>query len=1103
MAFIPIHSKNFVGTLGRKMSAFPALRCALALIAQAVFALALFPLAQAQSENPFAWPPASLRTLPSYLSNPATSPDFLASFQSRRSATAAQPEAWLPADPGPIAPPDGVAPINNPVGLALLENAVGTGIVTGEVSDATTLDPISGAVVEIIGSGRTAETDAKGRFEFTALPAGNFNIEASQLGFFSESTVVTVIEGSPSEVRFGLRAKPTDDSANEYTLEEESVVGEYQGDSKGDFNLDLTTDSPNIVAGLSKDDFSKTGAGDAGAAVSKISGANIVGGRYAVVRGLGDRYSNTLFNGALIPSADPSKKAVQLDLFPSDLLESVAISKLFLPELPAEFAGGTVQIQTLRMPEKPIVEVSFGTRWFSERPDGDFMGDPNTDFSFDKINYPLLPPGFDRPNGFTGSVVDSIALHESAVMRPSAVSDEQPLSLSVVLGNTFQINKGVKLGTVFALTRDSTNSYQKLALGRGFRNDNPSTPGRDKNLINSRTNEVFTRDLTFGYMSGTTVELGDFNEIGYTKFYNESFGDNYVKTSNSRNTNAEPVFIANPYGVTVDPTTYLKVFAMPIGGSDYFEPLQRSLDVDQFNGKHILYGDKERGGSFSWMAAKATAIEARPHSRTYAYTPLDFSDPAIQNFIFDPNQYRPDFPVYEAGGDQVLLNGFPVVNITRESLETTDVGENQRADISLPYYFNETSDDHFGLRFGYNKSERNRTVRGRFFSYNFNQINDQLVIENSSGSYQGNYGSLFHQNFNSAFFPGRPNETIFGSNGIVINDFSGNGSTVRNIDAANSIESNYVGADMALAGWSLSGGVRIESELRSYHVLPTLNPRPPFSTLKPVEFEFETVLPGIVLTKKMGNEDAFTLTTGWSRTVARPTFYEFAPALIVDQATGDTTRGNADLINSSITNYDLRLDWAVNQASNIGIGFFTKQVQDPIVDAFDPVINAQSWINGDAGLLNGIEFEANTRFYDVWSLGGNYTFISSNLDYTLRNVPLKSSFTGQPEHILNIFTGYENEDWGLSANLVYNYTGSFLSAAPADPNVPGVLEASFETLDLILQKEFNAWECDAKVTLGIRNILDSTRRQYFDGTDLTFREGKPGRTFSLSGEINF
>lgn len=1059
--------------------------------------------------NPFVWPPPSQPPLLYQLPRKTAQQRPFPSFRNIAGNEALPPpsdqaDPWTPADLAPIPLPNGMPVQGNPAGLAMLENAVGNGTIYGEVSDATTLNPIAGALVEIAGTGRTAETDAQGRYRFDGIPAGTFNIEASQLGYFGNTTVITVIEGSPSEVRFGLRVKPTDDSANEFTLEEETIVGEYQEESGGDFSLDLAIDSPNISAGLGKEDFSRTGASDAGAAVSKISGANIVGGRYAVVRGLGDRYSNTLFNGALIPSADPSRKAVQLDLFPSDLLESVAITKLFLPELPAEFAGGTVQIQTLRLPQEPIIEVSIGTKWFSERPDGEFLGDPTTEAGFSEIKYPLLPNGFDAPNGFTGSVADSILLHQSAPMRPSSVDDEQAASLSVVLGNTFELHEGIRLGAVFALTRDTENSYEDQDIGRGYRFNDPGTPlVVDPFLDNTRRSEVFSRELTFGVMGSLSLELGDRHEFGYTKFFNESFSDDYVRTTNSRSRSQEPVFIANPFGVRDAAGDIVRVFAQPLGATDFFEPLQRSLDITQFTGKHVIYGEKTRGGTISWGVSNATAIEERPQSRTYGYTTLDFGDAeSILPAIFDASQFRPDFPDYDSAGDLVLASGFPSVNIFRESLITTDVGENQRADVSLPYYFDDESDDHVGIRFGYNRSERDRMVRGRFFTYDFNRINDELLPEDSLGNYQGDSGNQFHDGFNSAFFPGDPTRPIFGGDGITINDFSGNGSTIRNIDAATFIESHYVGADFATGPWTVSGGFRMESEDRSFQIIPGLNPGL-IANPAPVVVSEDVLLPGIVLTRTLGAEDEILLTFGWSETVARPTFYEFAPAFVVDQATGDVTRGNPDLRNSSITNIDLRFDWKTGESSNVGIGLFRKTIKDPIVDAFDPVLNAQSWINGDSGTLSGLEFEANTLLAERFRLGGNYTFIDSDLKYSLGGQQLNTGFTGQPTHIFNIFAGYEDAEEGVSANFVYNFTGSYLSAAPTAANAPGIIEESFQSLDLILSKTFDLWDCDGKVTLGIRNILDSERRQFFDGTDLTFRRSNPGRSLSLSCEMNF
>ena len=329
----------------------------------------------ATQPDPFAWPPPSLPPAPYLLRGKnfqfRSFPGFVGANDQNilpRRPAASEEEPWTPADLMPIPPPDGMPVAGTPAGLAMMENAIGNGIITGEVSDATTLNPIAGAFVEIAGSGKTAETDAQGRFQFNGIAAGTYNIEASQLGYFSDTTVITVIEGSPSEVRFGLKIKPTDDSANVFTLDEETVVGEYQGDSQGDLFLDLKVDRT-LNTGLTAEDFAKAPVSDAGEAVEKVSGANIVDGKFAVVRGLADRYVSTTYNGASISSAVPSRKAVRLDLFPTSVLSGIDVDKIYSPALLGDFGGAAINIRTKYFPDEPIVQFKLKQEYNPSLPD--------------------------------------------------------------------------------------------------------------------------------------------------------------------------------------------------------------------------------------------------------------------------------------------------------------------------------------------------------------------------------------------------------------------------------------------------------------------------------------------------------------------------------------------------------------------------------------------------------------------------------------------------------------------------------------------------------------------------------------------------------------
>ena len=97
--------------------------------------------------------------------------------------------------------------------------------------------------------------------------------------------------------------------------------------------------------------------------MTKVTGASVVGGKYVLIRGLGERYSNTTLNGAEVPSADPDKRAVQMDIFPSNAIESVVTAKTFTADRPGGFSGGSVDIITKTFPDAFTAQLGIGTSY--------------------------------------------------------------------------------------------------------------------------------------------------------------------------------------------------------------------------------------------------------------------------------------------------------------------------------------------------------------------------------------------------------------------------------------------------------------------------------------------------------------------------------------------------------------------------------------------------------------------------------------------------------------------------------------------------------------------------------------------------------------------
>ncbi|MDP4624823.1 MAG: outer membrane beta-barrel protein [Akkermansiaceae bacterium] len=1069
------------------------------------------------TENLFIWPPALERPLVYPLPGRLTNAEFFRQIRLVSPATEENEEMpWIPTDLGPIAPPDGIPLLGSPAGLAMMEQAVGTGIIVGEVSDATTLDPIVGAMVEIVGTGRISETDAQGRFQFQDMPSGTFDIEATQLGYFTDRTVITVIEGSPSEVRFGLRVKPTDGSVTEFTLEEETVVGEYNGDSAGDLFLDLQLTS-SIASGISKDDFSRSGIGDAGDAVSKISGANIVGGKYAVVRGLGDRYSNTLVNGALISSADPTRKAVQLDLFPSDLLESISIYKTFNPELPAEFAGGTVSIKTLQFPEERVLKVEYG-RKYNTNLDGDFYTSGDDLGYFGQVDTALpdtVPPLGQFESGPTRrvpsptdpqgqeAIANATALHLSSLLRPTRGSEKIPESFAITFGDTFNLTEELEMGVVFAGTSSNGSSVKRdVVVGRSLNSGPDNVSGSSDDFLNrTQVEDRYTSSAGYGVLGSLGFRMGDRHSISFTGFQNYSAEDEVTLARRINDNTSGSGQFADFAGPGSLPSGALQ--STPFGATaatfqalDNITPLRRTLTLKQAEGHHE-FGDEDAPFEIDWLYSLSDAVEERPGTRTTFFSQLDFTDPRIQDItgaVFDPS----------LGEILTLSDVFginPALNQTfRETLKTTESSTNRRLDLTLPI-FSDDDENSFKIKIGGNDFEKNREVRGRFFTYNIGQpLNDRLATENG-----GQFGIDFLEGLNGLVDPnGDPIFNGFANNnrsdGIFIQENTTSGNTVRNVDASTELSALYMQGNIVFGRWEVIAGARYESEDRTFEVLQGLNPA---GTVVPrTTITNDYVLPGITITRSFGDDEEFLLTSAWSRTVARPTFFEFAPIRTVDQASGDVFQGNPNLEDTLIDNFDVRWEWKPDAESQLAISAFHKSLDSPIAQAFN--LGDKTFINGEKGSLQGIELEVQKRFLEYWTVTSNFTFIDSQLEFQQPPSGLVSTtFDGQPNYIFNCALGWADDESGLSATLNYNLTGSYLTAVPLGANEPPVRREAYNQLDLIIQKKIEFDHGVGIVTLSFGNLLDSTDTEVFDGTELTFRSFKPGRSFGLKFDYEF
>jgi TonB-dependent receptor len=250
-----------------------------------------------------------------------------------------------------------------------VQPSAGPGSVVGRVFDGEAGSPLQGVTVILMwpasedGTRPKQEvrvTDAEGSFAFGAVPAGVYSLRFVKAGY--RASVMTDFEvqpGQPNRADFPLPPLPVETS--DQILELEPFVVEASTVDDIMDALELRMDSDELLNIMSAEDLSKYAASDVADALKRVAGVNVVGGQFAVIRGLEDRYNSTLYNHGVVPSPDPDRQSVQLDLFPSDVVSNLVVAKTFGPNLPSNSSGGSIDIVTHDYPEKLDLKLSLGS----------------------------------------------------------------------------------------------------------------------------------------------------------------------------------------------------------------------------------------------------------------------------------------------------------------------------------------------------------------------------------------------------------------------------------------------------------------------------------------------------------------------------------------------------------------------------------------------------------------------------------------------------------------------------------------------------------------------------------------------------------------------
>ncbi len=909
----------------------------------------------------------------------------------------------------------------------------GNGRITAQILSAETGRPVKDVQVFISGLTDRLRTDEDGQVTAN-IPVGSYSVSLLHSAYSSQTQdEVQINKDQNTELRFKLT--PAGVELAEYVVLEPFLAGTLAS------VIEEQKTSSEVATILGAEQFSRSGASDVASALTRASGLTLVGGQFVFIRGLGERFSSTLVNGAAIPSPDPTRRVVPLDLFPTSILESVLVQKTYSADRPGEFAGGTLEMRTRGIPEEFFFNFSTSTGFNTQSTFSDALtyrgGD--TDFlGFDDGTRAL-------PNSIVEATRDG-PLSTQTIFNPDGLSPSELEALGEDLSDVWDVTEKKRgpdagfqtsLGDVFHFG-DFRMGY--IAAGgweQKFRNQNEinrsfSSSGNrfDDSLRLTQDFDVQRswREVQLTGYSAVEAEYKDQHRI-------------FANTTFLRQTRDETRL---SQGFTDQEVTDVRRVRL--------WNFSNQLLMHQVGGEHKL--DWAKNLKIDWLYTNATARRDEPKTRDYR-----FDEDNQGNFFFSR---RPDSNLITYG-------------------DLTDKDQSWRMDGTLPL---ELSPDYkFSLSGGFITQHKTRDSTIQRFSYS------------SAGPNARNQAILSQSSLEAILSPAN-----IGPNGFQLQDST---RPTDNYNAKQDLFSYYGKLDSTFFDRvRIIGGARWEKNDQFVETFQSVaNQNQAVTT----EINRLDLLPSVSATFTVSEKQQ--LRAGFSQTISRPDFRELSPAPFTDPNTNQETTGNPNLVQTEITNYDLRWEYYMSPNENLFVSFFWKNLTNPIELVTLGGAALQTFQNADKARIFGFELEVLknldfvhpylTNFY----AGGNYTWSDSKVDLLPENLVAQSNASrqlqGHSAQIFNFQIGYENPGWGTQANLLYNIASKRIVTAGI-LNAPDSFEQPFNQLDFILSQNINKW---LSMRLTMRNLLND---QFVvkQGDEVT-REFKRGRQFNLSVRISF
>jgi TonB-dependent receptor len=793
-------------------------------------------------------------------------------------------------------------------------------------------------------------------------------------------------------------------------------------------------------------------------ALRRIPGLTLVNDQFIYVRGLGERYSSVLLNGAQVPSPDLTRNVIPLDIFPTEIIQALEVQKGYSPEIPAAFGGGNVDILTRGIPNGPMFSIEIGSG-------------TNSDSGDDGLTYP-------------GGSDDGLGTDDGTRALPEALQaglqqyqgNISPTNIYEDLNSDgnfhfFSEAEAINRQLATSLNRDLTE-FQSKSLGpdgslevglgnRWFLGENDSWQIGVLGLISYdnvwRNRERVERNVA-DPENLVENKFRTINQVSATTVVNLGFSfmsDHEIATSS--------FFLRNSEDETALSTRYNNNFQQSdgLGLRDYdvrFE--ERELTANQVRGHHVIGQDTQDtfglfdhdfldGLTFDWYVSDATAETDIPSE--IKISAEDVVDPVTGDLIRTAvrrNASAADYR-YTDLEDQVDSSGW---------------------DLMKPLTWG-NADIEFSI--GQDVAQKAR---------NYTQTQFNLGTTTAAAS---------------PILVGTPDQVFTDEN--LLNplygfSLSAGGIGTESYLAAQTVDAAYLKVDALLdERWRFAGGVRWEDFEQASLPINTLEydvgvgqcalspcDEAALESIRLVEDDAYPTLQVTRIMRDVWAED-FQIRFGASETVARPDLREVSGATYIDPLTETRIQGNPSLVTSAITNLDVRAEWFFDSGDNFTASLFYKDIENPIETVqgagTDDNISL-TFINAESADVKGLEVEwlkdlssFGSGFLEPFFFSGNVTVSDSEL--TVGNVGFNVTndvrrMSQQSEYVVNLQLGYDSDNGAHSFTLAYNTYGERLFFAGRD-GAPDAFEQPFNSLDVV----YSFYPTDnLSLKFRVQNLLD-------------------------------